>query len=125
MPYRYALNPQAQIQIPVMVRFSSHAIMLRSQLQYRGELTAATATEEYNLAAVKAAKRAQDNKQRPPPLEPVHEVLQAAELELEAADDAIYEHARVPHFLKGKWKRAWESVMSEKSWASAKVCISL
>jgi hypothetical protein len=69
-----------------MVRFSSNAIMLRSLLQYRGELTVAAATEEYNLAAVKAAKRSKDSKQRAPPVEPVHEVLQAAELELEAAD---------------------------------------
>jgi hypothetical protein len=36
-----------------MVRFSSNAIMLRSLLQYRGELTAAAATSEYNLAAVR------------------------------------------------------------------------
>jgi hypothetical protein len=90
---RFMQSALSQLQLPVLVRFSSYAIMLRSLLKYRSELVSAVATEEFLTAASKATKR---SKGFQPPLEQVHEVLCVAEEELDLNFTAltIAEHHR-------------------------------
>jgi hypothetical protein len=108
----------SQLQLPVLVRFSSYAIMLRSLLKYRSELVSVVASEEFLMAASKATKR---SKGFQPPLEQVHEVLLVAEEELDRDDQHSFDDRSAPSGLIGKWKRVYQAVMSEAFWDAAEV----
>ena len=91
--------------------------MLQSLLKYRSELVSAVSTEEFLTAARKAAKR---GKGFQPPHEQVHEVLLAAEEQLDRDDEHIFDRS-APSELTGKWKRVYQAVMSEAFWEAAEV----
>jgi hypothetical protein len=115
---RFTQRALSQLQLPVLVRFSSYAIMLQSLLKYRSELVSAVATEEFLTAANKATKR---NKAFQPPLEQVHEVLHVAEEELERDELHSFDDRRAPAELAGRWKGVYQAVMSEPFWDAAEV----
>jgi hypothetical protein len=115
---RFTQSALSQLQLPVLVRFSSYAIMLQSLLKYRSELVSAVATEEFLTAANKATKR---NKGFQPPLEQVHEVLLVAEEELERDELHSFDDRRAPAELTGRWKRVYQAVMSDAFWDAAEV----
>jgi hypothetical protein len=67
----------SQLQLPVLVRFSSYAIMPGSMLKYRHALVSAVLSEDFFVASREAFKRRKD-KGQVPPSEWVHAVLLAA-----------------------------------------------
>jgi hypothetical protein len=51
----------------------------------------------------------------------VHEVLLAAEEELERDEEHSFDDRRAPSELTGRWKRVYQAVMSEAFWDAAEV----
>jgi hypothetical protein len=50
----------SQLQLPVLVRLFSYAIMLDSMLKYRCALVSAVSSEDFLVVAIKASKHSKD-----------------------------------------------------------------
>jgi hypothetical protein len=119
---RFTDSALSQLQLPVLVRFSSYAIMLESMLKYRHALVSAVLSEDFLVASSKAFKR-RKNTGCAPPSEQVHEVLLAAEEELEQDGEQSFQRT-TPDELCTPWARVYQAVLSEDFWLSAEVCTS-
>jgi hypothetical protein len=115
---RFTQSALSQLQLPVLVHFSSYAIMLQSLLKYRSDLVSAVSTEEFLTAASTASKW---SKGLQPPHEQVHEVLLVAEEKLDHDDEHIFD-CSAPSELTGKWERTFQAVMSAAFGHAAEVC---
>jgi hypothetical protein len=115
---RFTQSALSQLQLPGIVRFSSHAIMLHSLLKYRSELVFAVTAEEFLTAASKASKQ---SKGLQPSYEQAHKVLLVAEEGLDLDDKHIF-GCSAPSELTGKWKRMYQAVMSGEFLHAAEVC---
>jgi hypothetical protein len=93
--------------------------MLESMLKYRLALVSAVLSEDFLVGSSKAFKRRKDTG-FVPPSEQVHEVLLAAEEELE--QDSKHSCQRTsPNELCGRWAHVYQAVLSEDFRLAAEV----
>jgi hypothetical protein len=116
---RFTASALSQLQLPVLERFSSYAIMLESMLKYRHALVSALLSEDFLVASSKAFKRWRDTG-FVSPSEQVHEVLLAAEEELEQDGEHSFQ-CTTPDELCGRWACVYQAVLSEDFWLAAEM----
>jgi hypothetical protein len=116
---RFTDSALSQLQLLVLVRFSSYAIMPESMLKYRHALVSAGLFEDFLVPSSKAFNRRKDTG-FVPPSEQVHEVLLAAEEELEQDGKHSFQRT-TPDELCGRWARVYQAVLSEDFWLAAEV----
>jgi hypothetical protein len=93
--------------------------MLESMLKYCHALVFAVMSEDFLVASSKAFKRRKDTG-FVSPSEQVHEVLLAAEEELEQDGKHNFQRT-MPDELCGRRARVYQAVLSEDSWLAAEV----
>jgi hypothetical protein len=117
-PCRFTRNALSQLQLPVLTRFSSNALMIQSLIRHKDAILKAVASEDFVQAAVKAAKKAPRDT---PSEEGVHPALAEAE-ELLQEGDSLFNKASCPSELSGRFAGVWKNVNSAEFWAALQVC---
>jgi hypothetical protein len=117
-PCRFTRNALSLLQLPVLTRFSSNALMIQSLVRHKDAILKAIASEDFVQAAVKAAKKAPRDT---PSEEGVHPALAEAE-ELLQGGDSLFNKASCPSELSGRFAGVWKNINSAEFWAALQVC---
>jgi hypothetical protein len=117
-PCRFTRSALSQLQLAVLSRFSSNALIVQSLIRHKDAILEAVASEDFVQAAVKAAKKAPRDT---PSDEDVHPALAAAE-ELLQKGDSLFNKASCPSELSGGLAVVWKNVNSAEFWAALQVC---